>query len=233
MYNFVQNTGSSWVVQKYIENPLLINNRKFDIRAYALVTPDSQVYFYKDSYVRTASVEFDASNLDDRAIHLTNDAIQCKYGHYNSFEDHNKLTMEELQKIIGDEYDINNVVFPKMKEIVRHVFKASLPRLNPKHLDYCFELFGLDFMLDTTGSVFLIEINTGPALQRHGKVLEELMPKVIEEVVQKAVDPFFPPPPGETLTEPTLEQFELLNLAEDPERVVGKQLSSSSTLRRP
>lgn len=44
--------------------------------------------------------------------------------------------------------------------------------------------------------VFLIEVNTSPALFRAGKYLAELLPKVIEEVVQKAVDTCLPPPPG-------------------------------------
>jgi hypothetical protein len=40
--------------------------------------------------------------------------------------------------------------------------------------------------------VYLIEVNTCPALCRHGAVLEDLLPRVIEEAVQKAIDPFFP-----------------------------------------
>ena len=33
--------------------------------------------------------------------------------------------------------------------------------------------------------VYLIEVNTSPALVRHGEVLKDLLPRVIEEVVQK------------------------------------------------
>lgn len=40
--------------------------------------------------------------------------------------------------------------------------------------------------------VYLIEVNSCPALALQGKVLERLLPQVIEEVVQKAVDPLFP-----------------------------------------
>ena len=59
-------TGSQWVVQKYIERPLLIDGRKFDIRSYCLITPDHKVHMYKHSYIRTSSTAFDLNNLEDR-----------------------------------------------------------------------------------------------------------------------------------------------------------------------
>jgi hypothetical protein len=43
--------------------------------------------------------------------------------------------------------------------------------------------------------VYLIEVNTCPALGLHGAVLQDLLPRVMEEVVQKAIDPLFPPRP--------------------------------------
>jgi hypothetical protein len=58
--------GSTWVVQKYIEQPLLLGGRKFDIRSYVLITPDKQVFFYNDSYVRTSSTAYTLENLEDR-----------------------------------------------------------------------------------------------------------------------------------------------------------------------
>lgn len=42
----------------------------------------------------------------------------------------------------------------------------------------------------------LIEVNTSPALARSGHYLADLLPRVLEEVIQKAVDPWFPPPAG-------------------------------------
>lgn len=53
-------------MQKYIERPLLIRGRKFDIRSYALVTPDKRVYFHEESYVRTSGVAFSLNDLEDR-----------------------------------------------------------------------------------------------------------------------------------------------------------------------
>ena len=66
------------IVQKYIQNPLLIHKRKFDIRAYLLVTSINgslKGYFYDEGYLRTSSLEFSLNNLHSRLTHLTNDAI--------------------------------------------------------------------------------------------------------------------------------------------------------------
>ena len=69
---------STFIVQKYIERPLLIKRRKFDIRTYGLWTSINGVqkgYYYNDGYIRTSCKEYNTNNLNNIYIHLTNDAI--------------------------------------------------------------------------------------------------------------------------------------------------------------
>ena len=61
-------------------NPLLIERRKFDIRVFALFVAHADTgilrgYFYQEGYLRTSCKEFDLSKVDNRLIHLTNDAV--------------------------------------------------------------------------------------------------------------------------------------------------------------
>ena len=58
----------------------------------------------------------------------------------------------------------------------------------------------------------MIEVNTSPALFRAGKYLQELLPKVIEEVVQKTVDVALPPPEGFAVETEPLDGFEQMEL---------------------
>lgn len=57
---------------------MLFNKRKFDIRCYMLLTSvnsNLKAYWYRDGYVRTSSKEYTIKNLDNKLVHLTNDAI--------------------------------------------------------------------------------------------------------------------------------------------------------------
>ena len=51
-------------------------------------------------------------------------------------------------------------------------------------------------MLARDGSPALIEINTSPALFRHGAVLRSTLPEMMEEVCRLTLDRVFPPPTG-------------------------------------
>ena len=64
--NSRSNNDRTSIVQLYIDRPLLISGRKFDIRAYAMLTSQNKVmkgYMYRDCYFRTSSKTFDLTNL--------------------------------------------------------------------------------------------------------------------------------------------------------------------------
>jgi tubulin polyglutamylase TTLL5 len=57
--------NESLVISRYIDNPLLINGLKFDMRLYVLVTSFDplKIYIYNEGLVRFASEPYNTSNI--------------------------------------------------------------------------------------------------------------------------------------------------------------------------
>lgn len=79
------------VVQKYIENPCLLDNKKWGFRTVVLCegtrvwTPDSlahpkTMYMWDNLYIYVSSSDYTTDNIDDRNIHVTNRRVQVKAG---------------------------------------------------------------------------------------------------------------------------------------------------------
>ena len=186
---------SLWVVQKYLEKPLLYKGRKFDIRLWALVTKDMEVYIYKKSYVRTSSSEFTLDSTKDKVTHLTNNCFQVKCDTYGKHEEGNIISLSDLEKYIREtkyaDYTMNAHFFPYAKN---HVLDTILSGFKYFYqLKDGFELFGFDLMIDQDLRVWLIECNTNPHLGMPNEMMRDQVPTMINEMLSLVVDPIFPP----------------------------------------
>jgi tubulin---tyrosine ligase len=192
----------TYIIQKYIDRPLLINKRKFDIRCFGLIScinSNIQGYFYKEGYIRTSSKEFSIKNLDNKYIHLTNDAIQKNSDDYGKFEPANKMSYLDLQHYIDVAYPDSGINFERdihkqIKEIVIHSIKAVFSLIDPYKRLHSFELFGYDFMIDEGFKVWLIEVNTNPCLETSCAFLSRIIPACLDNTFRLVLDPLFPPP---------------------------------------
>ncbi|XP_053082870.1 polyglutamylase complex subunit TTLL1 isoform X4 [Acinonyx jubatus] len=94
-----QSTKEAYVISLYINNPLLIGGRKFDLRLYVLVSTyrPLRCYMYKLGFCRFCTVKYtpSTSELDNMFVHLTNVAIQ-KHG-------------EDYNHIHGGKWTVNNL----------------------------------------------------------------------------------------------------------------------------
>jgi hypothetical protein len=186
----------NFVVQKYIESPLLISGRKFDIRVWVLVDYKMKCYFYKEGYIRTSSESFttESESLSDQFVHLTNNAVQKESKAYGKYEKGNQLSFSDAQRYF-DSTDPGRISFGKiverMKEMVCFTLASVKKKLNPKCREFCFEVFGYDFIVDTEGKAWLIECNTNPCIELSSPLLERLIPKMLNEAIFLTVDAIF------------------------------------------
>jgi len=193
-----------FVIQKYIERPLLINKRKFDIRMWVLMTQDMQGYLYRQGYLRTSSEEFTLSKdrLASGYVHLTNNAVQKNGPMYGQFEDGNQLSFVYFQDYLDQNYPergatLEFTFLPRIKDLVSKSLLAvpltqASSKLNPHRRKVCFELFGYDFIIDEEMKVWLIEVNTNPCLELSSPLLEQLIPNMLDDMLKLTVDKVFP-----------------------------------------
>ncbi|XP_073822758.1 tubulin tyrosine ligase-like 3B [Musca autumnalis] len=185
-----------YIVQKYIEQPLLIYNTKFDIRQYMLLfIRDSkiQIWLYRDCYLRFSSQEYCIDDLRE-SVHLTNNSVQKKYKNKATRDPrlpkNNMWCLEQFkaymkaQNIAEDVWE--NMVFTGFRENLTAVVLASLDETNL--CENCFELYGCDFMLDEQYTPILIEINSTPDLSASTEVTARICPMVMEDCIKVVVD---------------------------------------------
>ena len=68
------NKPDDFIIQKYIDNPFLYQNKKFHLRMYALIF-EKQVYFYQNGFIIHSLFDYDTNNSENLAIHITNQSI--------------------------------------------------------------------------------------------------------------------------------------------------------------
>ena len=190
--------SSTFVIQKYIEKPLLINHRKFDIRVWVLITNSLKVYFFKEGYLRTSCEVFSLSqeNITNESVHLTNNAIQINSENYGKFEDGNQISFAQLQEYFDANYthmkiSVRNDIVEEMKKLVTLTFLSSRDHFSTQNKSSSFEIFGFDFIIDESFKTWLIEVNTNPCLEESSPLLKSLLPRMLDDAFKLTIDQMF------------------------------------------
>ncbi|KAJ0181648.1 hypothetical protein K1T71_002370 [Dendrolimus kikuchii] len=183
-----------YVVQKYIENPLVIYDTKFDIRQWFLITncQPLTIWVYKDSYLRFSSQIFSLSNYHE-SVHLTNNAVQTKYKNNGerdkALPDENMWdchTFKAYLRQIG-KYELwDSKIYPGIKQCLIGAMLACQETMDKRQNS--FELYGADFMLTEDFTPWLIEINSSPDLAPTTSVTARLCPQCLEDVIKVVLD---------------------------------------------
>ncbi|XP_035697819.1 protein polyglycylase TTLL10-like [Branchiostoma floridae] len=185
------------IIQRYVNKPLLLDGKKFDIRVYMLIAcTNPYVVMYHPGYVRLCVQDYSAEDLNVTA-HLTNQWIQKKDPNYEEVKDETVWSMEHLNDYINETLAddkglpqdwVFNGLTRRMKDIMLHCFHSVRHKIQCR-LGY-FDLYGIDFLLDEDMKVYLLEINVNPALHTNCEVLQDVIPPLVEETVNVSLDTF-------------------------------------------
>jgi len=200
-----------FVVQRYLERPLLINGRKFDIRCWVLLVAPYDIYLYNQASLRTASEVYDTTQLDQTLAHLTNHCLQLDSPNFGKWEPGNEMWWWQFDDYLRPTgHSVEKDILPQIKTISTECLLSVHDRLRLQSDYLAFQLFGFDFMIDESFRVWLLEINGSPASA------DVLRHSIVEGLIRTCIDPVYPsslstvPDPLPAVEGMGVPQFELL-----------------------
>jgi hypothetical protein len=166
------NPKKVYIVQPSIENLLLINNKKFDIRIMGVLITQNNIdfdfYILKQGLIRKTFNDFNNNNLD-----IDNHITTSK----SNIDKSNKT-------IFNNKFNNYNIIFDNIVKICNDFFNQSIHQFKQPLLynEKMIWNIGLDFIVDKNYNVFLLEINHnpgGPCIKALGDIFYTYLAKYI------------------------------------------------------
>jgi hypothetical protein len=201
--------------QRIVNPPMLIDYRKFTIRLYVIYFPgskitsshgeestDADVYISTEGLVKYALSQYggdaeDISNLDLNQQYMTNSGR----GDGRSTPQHD---LHELQRIFQEKDIDYQTMWEIIEESVQEVMKKYVQLQNNGSLDYLNvqsfirntyapissipKILGFDYILNSSGEPFLLEVNRFPGLEPRSSMDADVKHKVVYDAWVTACD---------------------------------------------
>ncbi|KAG1708392.1 hypothetical protein DVH05_025069 [Phytophthora capsici] len=184
-----------WVVQEYIQRPLLLRGRKFHIRVYVLAVGGLKVFVYQHCLVLCALEQYHEADTDNNYSHITNTFQQ--QSHPDFVESECVLLLDDIEDIlteqgIADAAGKKTKILSDIGRITAETFDAYKGEFSVfQPLPNCFEIYGVDFMVDEDFNVWLLEFNPGPDFKQTGDRLHFVIRDLMADTLSVVTNEFF------------------------------------------
>ncbi|KRX04189.1 hypothetical protein PPERSA_11313 [Pseudocohnilembus persalinus] len=181
-YNPDNPTADPYVVQKYINDPLLLGGKKFDLRIYVLCVSYSPLtcYLYRTGFARFTHHRYDADDITNQYVHLTNVAIQKTSENYDD-KAGGKWFLQSLKLFLIAQYGpekISQCFYEIQQAIIKSLLSVQKQMMNDKR---CFELYGFDILIDANLKPWILEVNGSPSMTANTTLDNELKLSVLDD----------------------------------------------------
>ena len=140
-----------WIIQDYIDNPLLFNNKKFHFRIYVIYVQtenSTTAYLSKNGFIYTANKEFESDTFDNDIV------LSGENSQNNVF-----YIPDDFTRTFGKQV-WDTIVFPQIVKITRETIRSTVEHLKcPAKKQKCFKILGYDILINQDMKCFLAEIN--------------------------------------------------------------------------
>ena len=236
------------VAQRYIENPLLLHKRKFDLRIYICISSFDPLCIYVSDlgFAKLAAEQWQKGCYTNRSIHWANMAVNKDHqnfaistgtGTIAESPNSSRFTHEQFKQHLISEMGADPVVvWQRIDALCVNAVLAALPNIRAALRDRgssagCFEMFGLDVVLDTDLKPWLLECNCGPSISSPSELDWQIKGGVLADVLNLVGLPISPPnePPSgrcgyEKSTSLSPDQLKALQAFEDEQARMAPHL---------
>lgn len=162
--------SDKWMLQRYLDRPMLYRECKFNLRVFALITSVEplELFIYREGYLDRAARAWNPADRADMTIHNTNSEFQASQR--TGPDGDLSIPLSRWLAELATGGDDPGLMWDGIRTLVLMALLSGLHVLVPiarrslPHPRNCFELLGLDILVDEGRRPWLIECNRSPSL---------------------------------------------------------------------
>lgn len=202
LINDWDSTPKKTLISHYITNPHIINDKKYDLRLYVLVSSYTplKIYLHKQGLVRFASQNYELSDKTkfNRYVHLTNYSINKTSSKFNANYDFenaclaSKWSMFAYEKYFKEQGLSYEALMSEIKDILIKTIIMIAEQTAKKVTELScegnklFEVYGFDVIIDENIRPWLLEVNLNPSLSCDSEMDTKVKSMMISDALSVA-----------------------------------------------
>ncbi|MDR5904895.1 PqqD family peptide modification chaperone [Franzmannia qiaohouensis] len=162
--------AADWLVQEYLANPHTIRGHKYVLRLYVLISSIEplRVYLYRQGFAKLASEPWDPDDVDNPYSQLTNPDINAL--NTDAEVPVEFIDLERYRHWLREQGHDDEQLFAKIEDLIALTAISAVDAMQQRTAQVgadpkgCYELLGLDCLVDDTLKPWILECNLSPSL---------------------------------------------------------------------